>query len=364
MEINTIIDHLTKFMLMPQDELISKFSGLPGAIQLPYANDNPIVFVPGRRKSNRVCLIAHYDTVFHHSNTWDQVKVDQYGPILFNHSSKSAGIGADDRSGCALLWSLRNSGHSLLLLPDEEIGCKGSRHLVDQYPDVLKNHAFLMQFDRRGSKDLVYYSNYHEGLHKFMCRYFYDYSRAYGSNTDVAVLARESLIAGVNVSIGYSNEHTKDEVQDVFDYMRTGWYAKILLKEKIIPDFRLEKPKPYVYQYPTKGDTPKGKAIQRPYEWDSVQRKYVATRKGSNSSATTSVKTSTNTTLASRADQIKDRVEGRQKEPITSDMQQLCIASEMTWYCPTCKVYPDEHHLIDLDDERIHKECGTECRVY
>ena len=33
------------------------------------------------------------------------------------------GIGADDRAGCAILWLLKDSGHSLLVTNGEEIGC-------------------------------------------------------------------------------------------------------------------------------------------------------------------------------------------------------------------------------------------------
>ena len=51
---------------------------------------------------------------------------------VYSSGDDLCGIGADDRAGCAMLWLLRDSGHSLLILDGEEHGQVGAAFFARQ----------------------------------------------------------------------------------------------------------------------------------------------------------------------------------------------------------------------------------------
>lgn len=232
LNLEQILRSLTRMMNLSEAGVVEKFASLPGAKQLHYANDRtPIVFVPGKRE-DRVLLVAHYDTVFGDAD----LDIYRNGYILFSNKDK-VGIGADNRAGCCLLWALRSLGHSLLLLPDEEIGCRGSNCVANHYPDILKNHSYMLQFDRKGSYDMAHYGYKNSKFTEYMQSKFPGYSVVNGTSTDIRVLMPACNTPGFNLSIGFNREHTANEYIDIFSYIRTATYAKRALKEKTIPSF-------------------------------------------------------------------------------------------------------------------------------
>jgi hypothetical protein len=50
---------------------------------------------------------------------------------VFQSANRIRGIGADDRAGCAILWLLKDLGHSLLITDGEEKGGIGSKWLMN-----------------------------------------------------------------------------------------------------------------------------------------------------------------------------------------------------------------------------------------
>lgn len=224
---NTPTRLLKKFMQMGDCEIARKFSKLPGAIRIPCEGlTHDAVFVPGDRE-DRVLLVAHTDTVFDRQAQ----PVLRHGSV-FSSSVKGLGIGADNRFGCAALWTLRKSGHSLLLVPDEEIGCLGADEVTrrKKYRYMLAEHSFIMQFDRRGSHDFVTYDCDNPDFEAWMLERLPGFSKCRGSFSDVAELMPVLGIAGCNLSIGFRNEHTDRETGDVFDWMRTVSAAKSILE--------------------------------------------------------------------------------------------------------------------------------------
>ena len=232
MNIPKTAGRLKKFMEATEREVVDLFMTLPGAEALKYTNpDTPIVFVPGHRK-DRVLLVAHYDTVF-----TKPVKVGQLGSYLVS-MNKGVGIGADDRAGCCALWMLRTLGHSLLLVPDEEVGCRGSGYAAEHHVDKLKDHSFCIEFDRAGSRDLVYYDMETDPFEEYIEEAFPGYEHAQGSFTDIVELCPALDIAGVNLSIGYDDQHTANEHLDVMNYIRTVYLAMNMLQRTEIPSFQ------------------------------------------------------------------------------------------------------------------------------
>jgi hypothetical protein len=147
-------------------------------------------------------------------------------PNGFYSGRKGVGIGADDRAGCAALWLLRDLPNaSLLIVPEEETGCRGSGAIMADARGraAIGDHAFAIQFDRRGDSDCVFYDLDDDS--RFIPYVLdamgapYDYNG--GSFSDISEICPAMGFAGVNLSIGFDNEHTPNEILDLAAFART-----------------------------------------------------------------------------------------------------------------------------------------------
>ena len=253
------VETLLRFLALRPDDsgpVLAQFSELDGAVVHCDGGKHNFVYIPGRR-SDRVVLAAHADTVW---DTYYFRELEAYidpelaaelphmihdpffdGEYVFQKGWDGWGIGADDRAGCAMLWLLRNSGHSLLITDGEEHGQIGAHYLMDAYPDIaaeLNDHRYMIQLDRCGSAD---YKTYRLPVTDDFRRYievntpFADAGRK--SRTDIVALC--SRICGVNFSIGYYDEHTARERLSVSEWLNTLRIVSRLL-EKEQPQFLLE----------------------------------------------------------------------------------------------------------------------------
>jgi hypothetical protein len=229
-----------------ESQILDEFASLKNNSISIGENEFRSVFVPGTRR-DRVLLVAHADTVFLDT---PHLKVE-YNDGLFKSGEKirflkektklpvvgGIGIGADDRAGIALLWHLRNSGHSLLITNGEENGCLSSMMFMaqDDRAALINEHQFAIQFDRNGRDDLVFYDVSTDEFEDY-CLIQTGYKKAEGSFTDIRVLCE--TICGVNISIGYKNEHSCNEVLNLRWWKRTAEIAeRWLLTETSIPRF-------------------------------------------------------------------------------------------------------------------------------
>ena len=199
------------FMMTSERVIVQQFLTLRGAVLIHTPNGNA-VYVPAKR-SDAVLLIAHTDTVWGS----DIIKLKQVGDIITS-AAKGIGIGADDRAGVAALWALRDTGHALLLVPDEETGCQGSSWVADNMPHILRRHNYMIQFDRRGGSDLVTYSCDNPAFDDYLLSNMQGYTMASGSFSDIAVLAPAAGIAAVNISIAFRAEHTARESLNLVEW--------------------------------------------------------------------------------------------------------------------------------------------------
>jgi acetylornithine deacetylase/succinyl-diaminopimelate desuccinylase-like protein len=150
------------------DDIFELFkSVLPNSIyrEAPESDEDSLyqkfLYFEGARE-NKVVLVAHTDTVFENDfrilNQKKKITINQ--KRCFVGDSQVFGIGADDRVGCAMLYLLRESGHSLLLVDGEELGCIGSKWLVEEHKDILdrlNSHQFMIQFDMKGNNQFKTY---------------------------------------------------------------------------------------------------------------------------------------------------------------------------------------------------------------
>ena len=194
------------------------------------------------KKDNKVVLIAHSDTVFDmlyngNSHPKHSVETEKDCFVGKNENGERISLGADDRAGCAILWALKDSGHSILLTDGEEHVGIGSNWLMEQNPDIAKiinQHQFMIQFDRRNSTE---FKCYDVGTDDF--RTFIEENTNYRepdrtSYTDICTLCTD--ICGVNLSIGYYSEHSVNEKININQWLHTLNLTRNLL-EKQLPRF-------------------------------------------------------------------------------------------------------------------------------
>jgi len=193
------------------------------AVPLSPKLDNAL-FIPARADSGPiVALIAHTDTVFDRPLLPDEI--GRKGNVVYSKHD-TIGLGADDRAGVSACLDLydRLDNVAVILCPNEETGCQGSRALsrdiVGRYID-LDRLAYCLQFDRRGSRDIVTYDVADDSFVGYLESNLIGYSYAHGSYSDIAELCPTLGIMGANLSIGYRNEHTSRETLDLLDYQRT-----------------------------------------------------------------------------------------------------------------------------------------------
>lgn len=219
---------LLDFLATPLDSgdaLFERLSELPGAIC--GRGDKPherFVYIPGTRK-DRVVLTAHADTV------WDAAYQTPHigAPSLQLENGRifgtdpDCGIGADDRAGCAMLWALKDSGHSLLLLDGEEHGKTGANYLKKEHPKLFREidrHRFILALDWIGTNCCLY--NQVNDTKRFQRKIekelgFVDSQKKGGSDLQILCYT----VCGVNLGVGYHRYHKENEFICVAEWENT-----------------------------------------------------------------------------------------------------------------------------------------------
>ena len=168
-----------------------------------------------------VMLVAHMDTV--HKFAVRDICVSKDGDILMSPQ----GIGGDDRCGVYALASCYEKSMVkpwLLFTCDEETGGKGATSFTVDYkakrlPKAMNDIKLLIEIDRRGSDDAVYYDCDNTDLEEYITSK--GFVTDYGSYSDICDIAPAMGVAAVNLSSGYYNAHTEHEYIVRSELMRT-----------------------------------------------------------------------------------------------------------------------------------------------
>lgn len=149
-----------------------------------------------------VLLVAHLDTV--HRNPVKTICYSQNGRILMSPQ----GIGGDDRAGVYMILEIiRRRRCHVLFCEDEEIGGIGARRFVKS--NIRPDINYIIELDRHGENDAFFYDCDNREFTDFVCGYGLE--EAFGSFSDISIIAPHLGIAAVNISAGYYNEHTLHE---------------------------------------------------------------------------------------------------------------------------------------------------------
>ena len=158
-----------------------------------------------------VMLVAHLDTV--HEQPVHDICLSSDRNILMSPQ----GIGGDDRCGVFALCKIFQSAQIkpwLLFTCDEEIGGLGAKkfclaHQQQQLPKEIDNLKFLIELDRKGKNDAVFYLCANPDFETYITGK--DFKTAQGSFSDISLIAPELGIAAVNLSCGYYAAHSRHE---------------------------------------------------------------------------------------------------------------------------------------------------------
>lgn len=152
-----------------------------------------------------VALVAHMDTV--HPIPPVEIFCDSEQGVIWSPE----GIGADDRAGVYAIITLLTDGYrpTVIFTTREEVGGLGAEAFIDIFPTPKVPVNFLIELDRHGEEDMVFYDCDNPDFNKFIGEY--GFVEDWGSFSDITVIAPEWEIAAVNLSIGYEDEHTKAE---------------------------------------------------------------------------------------------------------------------------------------------------------
>ena len=211
---------LIDFLSLPidsADEVFDRFALLDGAQYIKGEKTQArFLYIPGTRK-DRVLLVAHADTVwdiaYTDKNIEQKIKIKD---SIISGTNPDCGIGADDRSGCAMLYALRNSGHSLLIMDSEEHNKYAHILLKEKHKNILKElnrHQYMLEIDLSGTG--LYSSNPKiANTKKFET--FIENSLNLKSTPRVNKLGTDitqfcTKICGVNISCAYAKQHSPNE---------------------------------------------------------------------------------------------------------------------------------------------------------
>jgi hypothetical protein len=186
-----------------------------------------------------IALAAHMDTVF------SKPVEDLFYDTRKNAMWSPEGLGADDRAGVFAIYNILRSGlrPHVLLSTDEEKGCLGAAEL-SKLPCPFEKLNYIIQLDRRGTNDCVFYDCDNPEFVKYVEEF--GFVEAIGSFTDITHYCPAWGVAGVNLSVGYMNEHSYSEILYVNVLYATIEKVKKMLKVEEIPYFEYI---PYVYAY-------------------------------------------------------------------------------------------------------------------
>ena len=229
--INTGIPNYKRFqkiLKMTQMELKKYLKDYLVGCGYKVINGNGFLFAKG---DVDILLTAHMDT----TPTVGGMKRNPPSVIYTSPEgvvSSPQGIGGDDRCGIYIITEIiKETKCSVLFCEDEEIGCVGSElFTASKYLKEIKNMRYMIEVDRRGSSDLVFYDCDNYDFEDFLLDNLPDYKTAWGTCSDISVLMSKSGVAGVNVSSGYHNEHTLDETINLKEMEHTLTELKKLVK--------------------------------------------------------------------------------------------------------------------------------------
>lgn len=174
-----------------------------------------------------IALVAHLDTVFPETST--EIYFDREHQVIWGNN----GLGADDRAGVMAILQILSDGFrpTIIFTLGEEYGGIGAQKLALDYKNCpIPNLKYMIELDRQGKADCVFYQCENTEFQKYIESFGWE--TALGSYSDISFLMDEWNVAGVNLSIGYVDEHSYTERLYVRWLERTVETVEIMLQSQ------------------------------------------------------------------------------------------------------------------------------------
>lgn len=181
-----------------------------------------------------IALVAHMDTVFEDQKETKELFYDSTKKVLWCPQ----GAGFDDKAGIAAIIEIVERGYRphIILTTNEECGGIGATMLASKN-NPFKDLRYFIELDRRGQNDCVFYDCDNKKFTSYVESFGFEEN--WGTFSDISVLCPAWKIAGVNLSIGYQNEHSKEEI------LRLAWYQDTI--ERVIRMLESKPPRTFKY---------------------------------------------------------------------------------------------------------------------
>jgi hypothetical protein len=196
--------------------------------------------------------VAHADTVF--KKPPQRIFYDKQKNVMWSPE----GLGADDRAGVFAIIQIIKSGlrPTVIITTDEEKGGIGASALVRNMPKPPTDLKYIIQLDRQGSMDCVFYDCLNKEFEEYVESF--GFVTDFGSFSDISVLCPAWRVAGVNLSIGYYDEHSVSETLYIGHMNSTILKVKNMLRDAKRADsyIYIENPRKkwFRYSYPTEDE--------------------------------------------------------------------------------------------------------------
>ena len=152
-----------------------------------------------------VLLVAHLDTV--HYEPPSIICYSKDGRYMMSPQ----GIGGDDRAGVyMILQILKQVNCHVLFCEDEESGGHGAKAFTKS--SIKMDVNYIIELDRKGDNDAVYYGCDNPKFREFIQDF--GFQEAFGTFSDISILAPHLKTAAVNLSTGYYYAHRNHELID------------------------------------------------------------------------------------------------------------------------------------------------------
>lgn len=227
---NKIIEEITDILQKTQGGLREHIK-----LQVPMSIMGNGFMIYKKDDTPKPMLCVHLDTINTHYSKGKIVPARDFdydenlGILGVAKDSKLSCLGGDDRAGVWIALAMidymeasKDFKYDIGFFEDEEVGCLGSTAygaFLKENPD-LNNATCYIGLDRKSGKGVQEVALYGDD-NKELTNIFkgLGYTVDMGSVTDASNLS--GTIACVNLSVGYDNEHTKDEVLYVYCMLDT-----------------------------------------------------------------------------------------------------------------------------------------------
>lgn len=188
-----------------------------------------------------VVLVAHLDTVFDYPPA--EVFYDMRKGVCWSPD----GLGADDRAGVFAILNIIQRGlrPHIIFTTGEEKGGIGAQALAENY--LFKELLYMIELDRQGENDMVFYQCYCPAFINYVGKFGFLEKR--GSYSDISFLMDKWSTCGVNLSVGYRDEHSYGETLFV-----DAMFATIDKVEAMLRDVEASRITKFIYT--TNNDLP------------------------------------------------------------------------------------------------------------